>query len=102
LEWLERQGIRFEEKAIRESPPSVAELRTAVPRVGGLKRLFNSSGLEYRALGIKDRLATMREEEALRLLASNGMLVKRSLVIGDDFALAGFRPDLWAAAFAGK
>lgn len=99
LEWLEKHRVAYQEKPIRDHPPSAAELRAALPHVGGLKRLFNTSGLEYRTLGLKDRLPTMTDDQALRLLAANGMLVKRPLVIGRDFALAGFRPEAWARAF---
>ena len=64
-----------------------------------LKKFFNTSGLVYKSLGLKDKLPTMTEEEQLRLLATDGMLVKRPLVIGDDFVLTGFREKEWAEKF---
>ena len=60
-----------------------------------LKKFFNTSGLLYKELGLKDKLATMSEEEQLKLLATNGMLVKRPLVVGDDFVLTGFKEKEW-------
>lgn len=62
-----------------------------------LKRFFNTSGQQYKALNLKDRLATMSEEEQLTLLASDGMLVKRPLLVGQDFIRVGFKEDEWAA-----
>jgi arsenate reductase (glutaredoxin) len=102
LDWLATHAIKFEKRPIREQPPTITELRRTLSTLGSLKRLFNTSGLEYRALGIKDRLSEMGEDEALRLLAGNGMLVKRPLVLAENFALAGFRPEEWVAAFGSK
>lgn len=94
--WLNQNGIQFTEKAIRETPPTVAELRAALQLMGGdLRKLFNSSGLDYRALGLKDRLPGLTEAEALNLLSENGNLVKRPLLIGKGIALAGFKPEIW-------
>ena len=64
-----------------------------------LKRFFNTSGMDYRALGLKDKLPEMGEEEALKLLASNGMLVKRPLLVTEKIVLVGFRETAWADAF---
>jgi arsenate reductase len=99
--WLLERGIAFEEKAIRETPPSVEELARAGAELG-MPRLFNTSGGDYRALGLKDRLPGMSRDEAFALLASNGNLVKRPFVIGDGVALTGFKPEEWARALAGN
>jgi len=98
-QWLTENRIVFEERPIRENNPTAAELRTWQERSGlPLKRFFNTSGLQYKALQLKDRLPTMSEDEQLALLASDGMLVKRPLVIGEDFVLVGFKEAEWAAA----
>ena len=97
LQWLASHHITFQVKAIRETPPSVAELKAALDFMGGdIRKLFNTSGLDYRALGLKDRLATMSEEESLQLLSQNGNLIKRPLLIGEGRALAGFKPEVWS------
>lgn len=100
--WLDEHGISYKDRHIVEEPPTAAEL--AEWRVRGqeplpVRRLFNTSGKLYRELGVKARLdAGMGEDEALELLATNGMLVKRPLLVGDDFLLAGFREADWAIA----
>lgn len=97
--WLRARGIRFAEKPIRDTPPSVAELRAMLAhQKGELRRLFNSSGLEYRALGMKDKLPSLTEAAALALLASNGSLVKRPFLLGAKVGLVGFDAAKWAAA----
>lgn len=97
--WLRAQKIAFVEKPIRETPPTRAELRTMLRHQNGeLRRLFNTSGQEYRALGLKDKLPQMSEADALALLASNGSLVKRPFLLGPDVGLTGFKPDVWARA----
>jgi arsenate reductase len=96
LRWLEVHGIAHQVKAIRETPPAPAELRSALRLMGGdLRKLFNTSGMDYRALGLKDLLPTMGEAEAIELLSQNGNLVKRPFLIGDGMALAGFKPEVW-------
>ncbi|RYD17649.1 MAG: arsenate reductase family protein, partial [Verrucomicrobiaceae bacterium] len=86
-------------KAIRETPPSVAELKTVLAATGGdIRKLFNTSGVDYRELGMKDKLPAMSEAEALKLLATNGNLVKRPFALGDGKALVGFKESDWAAA----
>jgi arsenate reductase len=96
LKWLDQQGIPHQVKAIRETPPSPAELKTALDAFGGdLKKIFNTSGMDYRALGLKDQLPTMSESAAFELLSKNGNLVKRPFVIGEGKSLAGFKPDFW-------
>ena len=94
--WLDGQGIDYEMRPIKEQNPSAAELKAWVARSGlPLKRFFNTSGLQYKALGLKDKLPAMSEEEQLALLESDGMLVKRPLLVGDDFVLTGFKEAEW-------
>ena len=101
LKWLREHGVGFEERAIRETPPTPAELKRVLDRYeGDLKRLFNTAGGDYRELGMKDRLPTMGVDEAVELLSRTGNLVKRPLVVGDGVALAGFKEDEWKSAFA--
>jgi arsenate reductase len=98
-EWLQQKGVAFVEKDIRATPPGVAELRAALAAQGGtLSRISNTSGLEYRAQGISAKLAAADEAGALRVLADNGMFIKRPLLIGPGVALAGFKEPAWAAA----
>lgn len=95
--WLEEQGISFDERDIKQNNPTEEELRTWYARSGlPLKRFFNTSGLQYKALGLKDKLPGMSEEEMLQLLATDGMLVKRPLLVGGDFVLVGFKEAQWA------
>ncbi len=96
LKWLDQQGIAHQVKAIRETPPSPAELKTALNASGGdLKKIFNTSGMDYRALGLKDQLPTMSESAAFELLSKNGNLVKRPFLIGEGKVLVGFKADQW-------
>jgi arsenate reductase-like glutaredoxin family protein len=85
--------------AIVDSPPSVAELGTMLQYVGDIKRLFNTSGIQYRELGIAAKLKTISEAEALALLSKNGKLVKRPFVLLEDRGLLGFKEDEWKAVF---
>jgi arsenate reductase len=102
LKWLDGHGIPYQMKAIRETPPGVAELKTALGLMDGqIRRLFNTSGIDYRALGIKDQLPAMSESEALALLSQNGNLVKRPFLIGDGIALAGFKAEVWEQTLRG-
>lgn len=97
--WLEEQGIAFDTRPIKEQNPSAQELAQWQQRSGlPLKRFFNTSGLLYKSLALKDKLPTMSTQEQLDLLATDGMLVKRPLLIGDDFVLVGFRQPEWEAA----
>ncbi len=97
--WLETRGISFTARNIKEQAPTAEELSAWRVRSGlPLKRFFNTSGMRYRELGLKDKLPGMEESDQIALLASDGMLVKRPLLIGDDFVLAGFREAEWAAA----
>lgn len=96
LKWLEESNIVFEERPIVEENPTYEELKAWYEKSGfALKKFFNTSGLLYKELGLKDKLATMSEDEQLKLLATNGMLVKRPLVVGDDFVLTGFQEKEW-------
>lgn len=97
--WLQRRGVAFLERDIREHPPGVAELRTMLRAQGGkLSRISNTSGIEYRAQGLAKQLPALDEAAALRLLAGNGMFIKRPFLIGPGVALAGFNEPAWAAA----
>lgn len=99
MKWLDENNIPHRIEPIRENPPKISELRTALARVDGdLRKLFNTSSADYRAAGLKDRLNHMPSEEALELLATHGNLVKRPFVIGPGVSLSGFKPDVWAAA----
>ena len=96
LKWLDAQGIPYTERPIKEENPSREELETWYKRSGlPLKRFFNTSGNLYKELKLKDRLPQMSEEEQLDLLSSDGMLVKRPLVVGEDFVLTGFKEAEW-------
>jgi len=97
LKWLDAQGIAHTRVDVVEHPPSVATLAKALARSGGeLRKLFNTSGQSYRGGGWKDKLGTISEADALAALAADGMLIKRPLVLGDDFVLIGFKQDAWA------
>ena len=94
--WLDAQGIAYTDRHIKEQNPSYEELKAWYEKSGlPLKKFFNTSGLVYKNLGLKDKLPTMSEEEQLRLLATDGMLVKRPLVVGEDFVLIGFKEAEW-------
>ena len=96
LKWLEANNIIFEERPIVEQNPTYDELK-AWHQMSGLplKNFFNTSGKLYKEMNLKDKLKEMTEEEQLQLLATNGMLVKRPLVVGEDFVLTGFKESAW-------
>jgi len=95
---LEANGVVFEERNIKENNPTVEELKEWHKKSGlPLKKFFNTSGLLYKELKLKDRLPTMSEDEQYNLLASDGMLVKRPILIGEGFVLAGFNESDWKA-----
>ena len=97
--WLESQGIPFAERNIKTENPTKEELARWQKASGlPLKRFFNTSGQQYRALGLKEKLPAMTEEEQLELLSSDGMLVKRPLLVGETAVLVGFRPQEWEKA----
>ena len=94
--WLEANSIAYEDRPIVEQPPTVEELKQWVAKSGlPLKKFFNTSGILYKQMNLKDKLKEMSEDEQLKLLATDGMLVKRPLVIGDDFVLTGFKEKEW-------
>lgn len=100
LNWLEGNNIEFEERPIKEENPTYEELKAWYQMSGmPLKKFFNTSGLLYKDMGLKDKLPQMSEEEQLQLLATNGMLVKRPLVVGEDYVLAGFKENEWTECF---
>jgi arsenate reductase (glutaredoxin) len=102
LSWLRANKIAFEERPIYTQPPSLAELRRMLALQGGeLRRLFNTSGLEYRARNLKDALPKMSTDEALALLASDGRLVKRPFLLADKVGLLGFKEEVWAGTLGG-
>ena len=95
--WLDDNKIEYIERDIKLDNPTSEELATWYKMSGiPLKKLFNTSGLLYKSLALKDKLPTMSEEQMLHLLASDGMLVKRPLLIGEDFVLAGFKDSAWS------
>ena len=94
--WLDAHGVVYTARHIKEENPSYEELKLWYERSGlPLKKFFNTSGLLYKALELKDKLPTMTEEEQLRLLATDGMLVKRPLVVLEDTVLTGCREADW-------
>lgn len=96
--WLDDHGIGYELRNIKSDNPTREELTAWYARSGlPLKRFFNTSGLLYKSFDLKNKLPTMTEEKMLALLATDGMLVKRPLLIGDDFVLVGFREAEWEA-----
>ena len=94
--WLDDNGISYTARHIKEDNPTYDELKHWYEISGlPLKRFFNTSGLIYKSLGLKDKLPTMTEEEQLRLLASDGMLVKRPLIVNENTVLTGFKEAQW-------
>ena len=96
LKWLEVNQVVFDERPIKEENPSYEELKAWYEMSGlPLKKFFNTSGILYKHMNLKDKLKEMSEDEQLKLLATDGMLVKRPLVIGDGFVLTGFKEKEW-------
>lgn len=94
---VRRASLNYTERHIVEENPSYDELKEWVSKSGlPLKKFFNTSGLLYKEMKLKDKLPTMSEDEQLQLLATNGMLVKRPLVIGDEAILVGFKENEWS------
>ena len=94
--WLAEKGVDVEVRHIKDQNPTLEELRTWWKASGlPLKKFFNTSGLQYKALGLKDKLPAMSEDEQLSLLASDGMLVKRPILVGERFVRIGFREKEW-------
>ena len=95
--WLDDKGIEVETRHIKDENPSYEELKDWYAKSGlPLKRFFNTSGLLYKSLQLKDKLPTMTEDEMLNLLATDGMLVKRPLLVGDDFVFVSFKETEWS------
>ena len=94
--WLDEHHVSYTSRHIKENNPTAEELKEWYKKSGlPLKKFFNTSGLIYKSMGLKDKLPTMNEEEQIALLATDGMLVKRPLVIGDSFVLTGFKEKDW-------
>ncbi len=94
--WLDEKGVPYTYRDIKEENPSYEELKTWYEKSGlPLKKFFNTSGLQYKALQLKDKLPAMSEEEQLQLLATDGMLVKRPLVVVENAVLTGFKEADW-------
>jgi arsenate reductase len=101
--WLDERGIRYEVRDIKAENPSYEELKTWYAASGlPVRKFFNTSGLVYKSLNLKDKLPAMDEEECLKLLATDGMLVKRPLMIGEGIVLAGFKEAEWQKSLKGK
>ena len=95
--WLEAHDIAYTDRHIKEQNPTYEELKSWYEKSGlPLKRFFNTSGLLYKSMNLKDKLPTMTEEEQLRLLATDGMLVKRPIVITEDHIFTGYKETEWS------
>lgn len=101
--WLKAQGKEYEDRNIKEDNPTEEELKKWIPLSGlPVKRFFNTSGMLYREMGLKEKLAEMTEEEQIKLLASDGMLVKRPLLVSENRVLVGFKEAQWESMDDGK
>ena len=95
--WLDDNGIQYDERDIKLDNPTYEELKEWHKMSGlDLRKFFNTSGLLYKSMGLKDRLPSMTADEMLKLLATDGMLVKRPLVVGDDYVILGFKEEEYA------
>ena len=95
--WLDEQGTEYEMRDIKNEKPTFEELKEWYALSGlPLKKFFNTSGLLYKSMALKDKLPSMSEKEMLELLATDGMLVKRPILVGDNFVLTGFKEKEWA------
>lgn len=98
--FLDAGKLDYNDRHIKEDNPSVDELKEWIEKSGlDIKRFFNTSGILYREMGLKDKLGSMSEDEKLKILSSDGMLVKRPILVGDDFVLVGFKESQWAEKF---
>ena len=94
--WLEENNIQFEDRNIVEETPTVKEIRKWIERSGlDIRKWFNTSGLKYKDLNLKEKLATMSDKEKIELLASDGMLIKRPVLVSDKGIFVGFKEDVW-------
>ncbi|MBR5773810.1 MAG: arsenate reductase family protein [Clostridia bacterium] len=97
--WLDDNGLKYEDRHIKENNPTYEELKAWITASGlPIKKLFNTSGLLYKSMGLKEKLETMSDDEQIKLLASDGMLVKRPLIISDNVILVGFKVKEWEDA----
>lgn len=94
--WLDENGVNYNSRLIVENNPTIEELKEWIPKSGlPVKKFFNTSGQVYKELNLKDKLPNMTEEEQIELLATNGKLVKRPLMVSDDTVLVGFKQEDW-------
>ena len=94
--WLDENNIEYVQRDIKTDNPSYDELKEWTEKSGlPIKRFFNTSGVLYKSMGLKDKLAEMSDDEKLKLLATDGMLVKRPLLVGENFVLVGFKQPEW-------
>ena len=101
--WLDDNGFLYTDRNIKEKNPTYEELKTWYLQSGlPLKKFFNTSGMLYKELGLKDKLLEMSEEEQLKLLSTDGMLVKRPLVVGEKTVLTGFSEKTWTEQLLGQ
>ncbi len=97
--WLDEKGAAYDDRHIKEQNPTYEELKEWHKKSGlPLRKFFNTSGLLYKSMQLKDKLPDMSEEEQLRLLATDGMLVKRPILVGENFVLVGFKSETWQDA----
>lgn len=97
--WLQDNSIEYTDRNIKELNPTYDELKEWYEKSGlPLKKFFNTSGMLYKSMSLKDKLPSMTEEEQLHLLASDGMLVKRPIIVGEGFILVGFNADKWKSS----
>lgn len=99
ISWLKENSIPFEQVAIREVPPSIEELTQARQSFSTIRKLFNTSGVDYRTQNLKEKLEELSESDAIALLHSNGNLVKRPFCVQENIYLVGFKADEWASVF---
>ncbi len=99
LKFLEAKKIKVEVKEIVDSPPKIPELKQMLKITGDIKKLFNTSGILYREMNLKDKLPNLSEQDALGLLAKNGKLVKRPFLLGENLGLLGFKEQEWESTF---
>jgi arsenate reductase len=99
LKYLDSKGIDYENVAIRETPPSISELKFMLKQTGNIKRLLNTSGQDYRKLNMKDKIKEMTDAEIIELLSTNGNLIKRPFIFSDTDGTTGFKEDEWDKIF---
>ncbi len=100
LKFLDAHGIAYKKLAIRDTPPTITEIKKMLGHMQDMKKLFNTSGQDYRKLNMKEVLPTLTQQEALKLLAGNGNLIKRPFIISKEIGTVGFKEDHWKELFA--